>query len=172
MDKLIKLICKKTGKEVTSFTVLTENMAYRRDWQIVGRGTVMIEYDKEYFSGQETSLCYSVEGQNDSIEYPLTKNLIDKSHFLSMVIVDHTKFDITNDMIEESVKIGPFLIQRVNQSNDSDLKICDDDVHNLLNQINRCAKSIGNQYGLPLENIGFENIVYDWLDKHSMNREK
>ncbi len=107
---MLKLICKKTGKEVRAFSVLIENNSYRRDYINIRERTVM-EFEREYFSGKITGIVYNVKfGKKYKEMVYKIENDEKEGSFIKKLLNENIKFYITDDMIDQSKKYGPFLI--------------------------------------------------------------
>ena len=84
-------------------------MSHTREYIHCGEGTV-IEYDREYMSGELTSIIYHTSDKQCH-EIVITKEDVDHNLFLFSLRNEVKKFDITSQMIEDSKKSGPFLIE-------------------------------------------------------------
>jgi hypothetical protein len=106
---MIKLFCRITGEEIVKFHVLLENICHTREFISCGEGTI-IEYDREYLDGSLGTIIYvTSDGVHHELQF--SKDEVKNSLFLLGLINENKRFDITNEMINESIDKGPFLIK-------------------------------------------------------------
>ena len=113
----MKLISKENGKEVKEFSVVLDNICFRRDFKINSRGSKISEVDREYYNCKLDQIIYSTGSGKDKkvVIWKAPEDYMNDNNYnewLCALQRDWKKFKITDDMIEESKKYGPFLIQR------------------------------------------------------------
>ena len=113
--KNFTFIDKETGSEIDQMTisVIIKNETYRRDFAII-TGTA-VEHDCEYFSGTIDSIIYDIQYDPkcriERVERILNyKTIMEIPLFIRELMRHNNRFDITQDMIENSKLIGPILI--------------------------------------------------------------